>query len=55
MSNLRPIKGDRLTQERAGKLAASIRALCFAEAEGMSIAAVVGVLEIVKFELMRDT
>ena len=54
MTALRTIKGGAPTPERAGELAAAIKALCYDVGDGLSVAAVIGCLEIVKMEILRD-
>ena len=54
LSNIRVVIGGTPLTDRAAVLADEIKALCYARCEGMSLAAVVGVLEIVKMEIVRD-
>jgi len=53
MTALRTIKGGAPTPERAGELAAAIKALCYELGDGLSLAAVIGCLEITKLEILR--
>lgn len=53
MTALRTIKGGAPTTERAGELAAAIKALCYELGDGLSLAAVIGCLEITKLEILR--
>lgn len=54
MTKLRKIICGAPTQDRAGELALAIKALCYEKADGLSLAAVIGVLEIVKIELLGE-
>ena len=52
--NLTRIEGGGAITDRAGALADKIKALCYQDAEGMSLAAVIGCLEIVKLEILGE-
>ena len=54
MTALRTIIGGAPTPERAGELAAEIKAVCYEIGKGLSLAAVIGCLEIVKLEILRE-
>ena len=54
MTHLRTIQGQGATQDRAGALAQSIKDLCYKDGLGMSVAAIVGCLEIVKLEILGE-
>ena len=45
--------GKGSTQDRAAELCEAIKALCYKMGDGMSLAAVIGVLEIAKLEIMK--
>lgn len=54
MTNVHTLKGPGSTQDRAGEMAAAIRDLIYERGVGMSLAAIIGVLEIVKHELLQE-
>ena len=54
MTALRTITGGAPTPERAAELAAAIKAVCYDVGNGLSMAAVIGCLEIVKLEILRE-
>ena len=51
--SVKVITGSGTTPERAGELAAAIKALCYDMGDGLSLAAVIGALEIAKLEILR--
>ena len=53
MSNIRTITGGKPVSDRAAELAEAVKALCYEQCEGMSLAAVIGALEIAKLELIE--
>lgn len=54
MSVVRIVAGGGATEDRAGELAEAIKAICYERYAGMSLAAIIGAIEIAKTELMRD-
>jgi hypothetical protein len=53
VSNIRTITGGKPVSDRAAELAEAVKALCYEQCEGMSLAAVIGALEIAKLELIE--
>ena len=51
--SVKVITGSGTTPERAGELAAAIKALCYDMGDGLSLAAVIGALEIAKLEILQ--
>jgi hypothetical protein len=54
MSVLKLVEGAGPTEDRAEEMAEAIRAIIYERGEGMSLAAVIGVLEIVKVEILEE-
>jgi len=54
MSVLKLVEGAGPTEDRAEEMAEAIRSLIYERGEGMSLAAVIGVLEIVKVEILEE-
>ena len=54
MIQMKKIEGGKRDTDRADDLCRAIKAAIYDNAEGMSLAAVIGCLEIAKFEIMED-